>query len=191
MDKVAKLEFLLMAFIQKLVRLTEVAKSLVTFLISLPFFPSSLYVWYGFIDSSREAGGGEMWGFLVQGEALLTSVVQLAEELAGYVYWRSYVEGSFSYLVFQDHDSFQTFHEFNIAETVLVSIWQYIQTPPVLTGCPAKSCPLFVLMVIFILSFQRFNLWDSASADIFRGLDSGRNKYHLPYWHGGNQQSVG
>lgn len=109
MDKVAKLEFLLMAFIQKLVRLTEVAKSLVTFLISLPFFPSSLYVWYDFIDISREAGGGEMWGFLVQGEALLTSVVQLAEELAGYVYWRSYVEGSFSYLVFQDHDSFHDF----------------------------------------------------------------------------------
>lgn len=103
MGKLAKLEFLLIAFIQKLARLTEVAKSLVTFLISLPFFPSSLYLWYGFIDNSREAGGGEMWGFVVQGGALLTSVVQLAEELAGYVRWHSYVEGSFkvlSYLVF-------------------------------------------------------------------------------------------
>lgn len=60
MGRVAKLEFLLIDFIQKLVRLTEVAKSLVTFLISLPFFPGSLYLWYGFIDSSREARGGEM-----------------------------------------------------------------------------------------------------------------------------------
>lgn len=60
MGKVAKLEFLLIDFIQRLVRLTEVAEFLVTFLISLPFFPSSLYLWYGFIDSSREARDEEM-----------------------------------------------------------------------------------------------------------------------------------
>lgn len=76
---------------------------------------------------------------------------------------------------------FKTLGEFNIAEAVLVYMGWYVQTPPVLTVCPANSCPLFVLMVIFAFSFQRFNLWDSAPADIFRGLDGGRNKCHLPY----------
>lgn len=52
-------------------------------------------------------------------------------------------------------------------------------------------CHCQFLKVISSLFFQRFNLWDSASKDILRGLDGGRNKRHLPYRHGGNQQSAG
>lgn len=55
-----------------------------------------------------------------------------------------------------------------------------------------KTCShCLFLKVIYSLFFQRFNLWDSASEDILRGLDGGRNERHLSYRHGGNQQSAG
>lgn len=74
MGKVAKLEFLLMDFIQSLVRLTEIAKSLVTFLISfLPqFFVFTVWLYR---QLQRSQGRNDVW-LSIQGGVLLTLVVQ-------------------------------------------------------------------------------------------------------------------